>query len=53
VGLLPGKEEALVEARATVMATVLEDDNAGAGVVMMARVVGRHQRVRMGFPRGR
>ena len=48
--LLPGREEALV--RATVMATVLEDVNAGAGVVMMAKVVERHQRGRMGFPRG-
>jgi hypothetical protein len=53
VDLLLGREEALVEALATVMATVPEDDNAGAGAVMMVKVVGRHLRGRMGFPRGR
>ena len=48
-----GREEALVEARATVMATVLEDDNAGAVAVMTVKVVGRHLRGQMGLPRGR
>jgi len=53
VDLLLGREEALVEALATVMATVLEDDNAGEGAVTTVKVVGRLLRGRMGLPRGR